>query len=109
MVAAVNGTVRCLPKPGSHEKEPAQRPWRWMQPGSSPGRDQHLLYVRRAHNRGGEPVLWRSRWLKWLVVVDADRQMVLAQEACSGPYSGSAAMLRPLVDAAHAVILRSAW
>ncbi len=26
----------------------------------------------------------------------------LAQEACSGPYNGSA-MLRPLVDAAHAV------
>ena len=47
-------------------------------------------------------MLWR-RWLKWLVVVDADRQMVLAQEACSGPYNGSA-MLRPLVDAAaHAV------
>jgi hypothetical protein len=40
--------------------------------------------------------------IKWLVVVDTDRQMVLAQEACSGPYNGSA-MLRPLVDAAHEV------
>jgi hypothetical protein len=46
-------------------------------------------------------MLWR-KWLKWLVVVDTDRQMVLTQEACSGPYNGSA-MLRPLVDAAHEV------
>ena len=46
-------------------------------------------------------MLWR-KWLKWLVVVDTDRQIVLAQEACSGPYNGSA-MLRPLVDAAHEV------
>ena len=59
------------------------------------------FYVRRTHNRSGEPMLWR-RWLKWLVVVDTDRQMVLAQEACSGPYNGSA-MLRPLVDAAHQI------
>jgi hypothetical protein len=44
-------------------------------------------------------MLWR-RWLKWLVVVDTDRQVLLAQEACSGPYNGCA-MLRPLVDAAH--------
>jgi len=46
-------------------------------------------------------MLWRG-WLKWLVVVDTDRRMVVAQEACSGPYDGSA-MLRPLVDAAHEV------
>jgi hypothetical protein len=59
------------------------------------------FYVRRTHNRGGEPMLWR-RWLKWLVVVDTRRQVLLAQTACSGPYNGSA-MLRPLVDAAHEV------
>jgi hypothetical protein len=46
-------------------------------------------------------MLWR-KWLKWLVVVDTERQVLLAQEACSGPYNGSA-MLRPLVDAAHDV------
>src|SRR3712207_6568056 len=46
-------------------------------------------------------MLWR-RWLKWLVVVDTDHQMVLAQEARSGPYNCSA-MLRPLVDAAHQI------
>jgi hypothetical protein len=59
------------------------------------------FYVRRTRDRGRKPMLWRS-WLKWLVVVDTDRQMVLAQEARSGPYNGSA-MLRPLVDAAHQV------
>lgn len=46
-------------------------------------------------------MLWRS-WLKWLILIDTRPQLVLAQEACSGPYNGSA-MLRPLVDSAHAV------
>ena len=64
------------------------------------------FYVRRTHNRGDEPMLWPRRWLKWLVVVVTDRQMMLAQdEARSGPYNGSA-MLRAIVDAAHAVTPR---
>src|SRR3712207_7059111 len=46
-------------------------------------------------------MLWR-RWLKWLIVVDTKRQVLLAQEACSGPYNGSA-MLRPLTEAARKV------
>src|SRR5215207_300167 len=58
--------------------------------------------VQRMRNRGGEPRLWR-RWLKWLVVVDTDRQILLAQEACSGPYNGSA-MLRPLTDTAQEAV-----
>jgi len=33
-------------------------------------------------------------------VVDTKRQIGLAQEACSGPYDGSA-LVRPLVEAAH--------
>jgi hypothetical protein len=57
------------------------------------------FYVRRTRNRGGDPILWR-RWLKWLIVVDTKRQIGLAQEACSGPYDGSA-LVRPLVEAAH--------
>ena len=66
------------------------------------------FYVRRTHNRGGgEPMLWR-RWLKWLIVVDTKRQVLLAQEACSGPYNGSA-MLRPLTEAAQERLLHSAW
>jgi IS5 family transposase len=42
--------------------------------------------------------------LKWLVVVlDTDRQILLAQEACSGPYDGSA-LLRPLTDTAQEAV-----
>lgn len=99
LVAALNETIRRLPKPDHHGQEPAAIV-AVDATGLAPGAIS-TFYVRRTHNRGGEPMLWR-RWLKWLVVVDTDRQMVLAQEACSGPYNGSA-MLRPLVDAAHAV------
>lgn len=99
LVAALNETVRGLPKPSLHEQEPAAIV-AVDATGLAPGAIS-TFYVRRTHNRGGEPMLWR-RWLKWLVVVDTDHQMVLAQEACSGPYNGSA-MLRPLVDAAHEV------
>jgi Transposase domain (DUF772) len=99
LVAALNETIRCLPKPDHHEQEPAAIV-AVDATGLAPG-PISTFYVRRTNNRGGEPMLWR-RWLKWLVVVDTDRQMVLAQEACSGPYNGSA-MLRPLVDAAHEV------
>ena len=99
LVDALNETVRCLPKLGDHEQEPVATV-AVDATGLVPGAIS-TFYVRRTQNRGGEPMLWR-KWLKWLIVVDTDRQMVLAQEACSGPYDGSA-MLRPLVDAAHAV------
>lgn len=99
LVAALNETIRCLPKPDHYEQEPAAIV-AVDATGLAPGAIS-TFYVRRTNNRGGEPMLWR-RGLKWLVVVDTDRQMVLAQEACSGPYNGSA-MLRPLVDAAHEV------
>jgi len=100
LVAALNESVRCAPKrPDHHERELAATV-AVDATGLAPGTIS-TFYVRRTQNRGGEPMLWR-KWLKWLVVVDTDRQIVLAQEACSGPYNGSA-MLRPLVDAAHEV------
>jgi hypothetical protein len=99
LVAALNETVRRLPKRHLHEREPPATV-AVDATGLAPGAIS-TFYVRRTQNRGGEPMLWR-RWLKWLIVVDTDRQMVLAQEACSGPYNGSA-MLRPVVDAAHEV------
>ena len=99
LVAALNETVRCLPKASVHEQEPVATV-AVDATGLAPGAIS-TFYVRRTHNCGGEPMLWR-RWLKWLVVVDTDHRMVLAQEACSGPYNGSA-MLRPLVDAAHQI------
>jgi hypothetical protein len=100
LVAALNESVRYLSNPDHHEQEESAATVAVDATGLAPGAVS-TFYVRRTQNRGGEPMLWR-RWLKWLVVVDTDRQMVLAQEACSGPYDGSA-MLRPLVDAAHEV------
>jgi hypothetical protein len=56
------------------------RPWRCgCHRARAPGA-LSTFYVRRTPNRGGEPMLWR-RWLKWLVVLDTDRQILLAQEA----------------------------
>jgi hypothetical protein len=101
LVAALNESVRRLPKPpGHHEQEEPPATVAVDATGLAPGAIS-TFYVRRTRNRRGEPMLWR-RWLKWLVVVDTDRQVLLAQEACSGPYNGSA-MLRPLVDGAHEV------
>jgi IS5 family transposase len=101
LVTALNESVRrLLPKPGYHEQKEPAATVAVDATGLAPGAIS-TFYVRRTRNRGGEPMLWR-RWLKWLVVVDTDHQVVLAQEACSGPYNGSA-MLRPLVDAAHEV------
>jgi len=80
LVAALNETIRRLPKLDPHEQEPAAI-LAVDATGLAPGAIS-TFYVRRTHKCGGEPMLWR-RWLKWLVVVDTDRQMVLAQEACS--------------------------
>jgi len=44
---------------------------------------------------------WRY-WLKWLVVIDLQRQLVLAQKAHAGP-TNDGANLRPLIDTAHSV------
>jgi hypothetical protein len=53
--------------------------WQYLIPGAI-----NTFYVQRTHNRGGKLMLWR-KGLKWLVVVDTKRQIVLAQEACLGP------------------------
>ena len=82
LVDALNETVQCLPKPSDHEQEPVATV-AVDATGLAPGAIS-TFYVRRTQNRGGEPMLWR-KWLKWLIVVYTDRQLVLAQEACSGP------------------------
>lgn len=41
-------------------------------------------YAQRTQNRGGKPMLWR-KWLKWLVVVDAQSQLILAPRGLLGP------------------------
>lgn len=99
LLDALNETVRRMPA-SSHTRRESPAIAAVDATGLASGAIS-TFYVRRTRNRGGEPMLWR-RWLKWLIVVDTKRQIVLAQEACSGPYNGSA-MLRPLADAAHKV------
>ena len=99
LLDALNETVRRMPA-SSHTRRESPAIAAVDATGLASGAIS-TFYVRRTRNRGGEPMLWR-RWLKWLIVVDTKRQIVLAHEACSGPYNGSA-MLRPLADAAHRV------
>ncbi len=97
MVAALNETVCQLVETSraQPEEEETAATVAVDATGLAPGA-VGAFYVRRTRNRGGEPMLWR-RWLKWLIVVDTKRQVLLAQEACSGPCSGSA-MLRPVTE-----------
>ena len=77
LVAALNETFQRLPKkPDDREREPLAATVAVDATGLAPGAIS-TFYVRRTQNRGGTPMLWR-RWLKWLVAVDTDRQMVLA-------------------------------
>jgi hypothetical protein len=68
--------------------------------GLSPGAIS-TFFVRRMYHHNQKPMPWRH-WLKWLIVVDLDLQLILAQKAHAGPTNDSST-LRPLVDAAHAV------
>jgi hypothetical protein len=49
------------------------------------------FFVRRLHHHGQKPLPWRY-WLKWVVVVDLDRQCVLAQMARRGPWNDCASL-----------------
>jgi IS5 family transposase len=99
LLAALNETVRRMPASNHARREPSATA-AVDATGLAPGAIS-TFYVQRTQNRDGKLMPWR-RWLKWLILIDTQRQLVLAQEACSGPYNGSA-MLRPLVDSAHAV------
>jgi hypothetical protein len=44
------------------------------------------FFVRRMHHHTNKPLPWRH-WLKWVVVVDLDRQIVLSQLARRGPWN----------------------
>jgi hypothetical protein len=59
------------------------------------------FFVRRMHHHTQQPMPWR-KWLKWLVVVDLDRRLILAQKAHAGPTNDGATLL-PLLDIAHRV------
>ena len=49
------------------------------------------FFVRRLHHHRPKPLPWRH-WLKWVVVVDLDRQCVLAQIARRGPWNDCASL-----------------
>lgn len=59
------------------------------------------FFVRRLQQHQRKPRAY-TRWLKWLVVIDLQRQLVLAQKAHPGP-TNDAPKLPALVDAAHAL------
>ena len=99
LLAALNETVRRMPASNHARREPSATA-AVDATGLAPGAIS-TFYVQRTQNRDGKLMPWR-KWLKWLILIDTQRQLVLAQEACSGPYNGSA-MLRPLVDSAHAL------
>lgn len=60
------------------------------------------FFVRRMYPHTGQPLPWRH-WLKWLVTVDVDRQLLLAQVARRGPWN-DCANLPMLVEAANKVL-----
>ena len=57
------------------------------------------FFVRRMYHHTQQPLPWRH-WLKWLAVVDVDRQIILAQSARQAPWN-DCANLPSLVAEAH--------
>ena len=81
-------------------------PGRWRSPatvavdatGLAPGAVSSY-FIRRVEHFGDKPRTWKH-WLKWLAVVDVDRQIILAQHARQAPWN-DCATLPPLVLHAH--------
>ena len=59
------------------------------------------FFVRRLYHHTNQPLPWRH-WLKWLVAVDIDRQLLLSQTARRGPWN-DCGNLPGLVEAANQV------
>jgi hypothetical protein len=81
-------------------------PGRWESPATvavdATGLAQSAMssfFVRRMHHHTQQPMPWKH-WLKWLTVVDVDRQLILAQSARQGPWN-DCANLPSLVAEAH--------
>lgn len=53
--------------------------------------------------KDGGQGLPRRYWLKWIVVVETQHQLLLGQIAKRGPYN-DCALLRPLLDIAHPIV-----
>lgn len=93
---ALNEVVQRIPLPGPRRRARVAVDATGLSQGAI-----STFFVRRMHHHTQQPMPWR-KWLKWLVVVDLDRQLVLAQRAHSGP-TNDGATLRPLLDTAHRV------
>ena len=100
LLSALNETVRRMPASNHARREPSATA-AVDATGLAPGAIS-TFYVQRTQNRDGKPMPWR-RWLKWLILIDTQRQLVLAQEACPGPYNGSAMLRSTGGQSAHAV------
>jgi hypothetical protein len=67
--------------------------------GLAPG-SISTFFINRKRDRG-QGLPWRY-WLKWVVVIETQHQLLLAQIAKRGPHN-DCALLRPLVDIAHQI------
>jgi Transposase DDE domain/Transposase domain (DUF772) len=93
---ALNEVVHRIPLPGSRRRAQVAVDGTGLSPGAI-----STFFVRRMHHHTQKPMPWRH-WLKWLVAVDIQRQLLLAQSAHAGP-TNDGANLRPLLDTAHTV------
>jgi hypothetical protein len=59
------------------------------------------FFIRRREHHGGAPTPYRY-WLKWLLVVDTRRRLILAQKAHHGPTNDCATLPPLLAKIAHA-------
>jgi len=93
---ALNEVVHRIPLPGPRRRTQVAVDGTGLSPGAI-----STFFVRRMYHHTQQPMPWQH-WLKWLVVVDLPRQLLLAQKAHAGP-TNDGANLRPLVDTAHSV------
>jgi hypothetical protein len=81
---ALGSTVRRLRLPRSRRRARVAVDATGLSPGAV-----STFFVRRMHHHTKKPLPWRH-WLKWVVVVDVDRQIVLSQLARRGPWNDCA-------------------
>src|SRR4030095_2431683 len=60
------------------------------------------FFVHRHHHHNKKPMVWHY-WLKWLVVVDVKRHLLLSQAAHAGPVN-DCARLPEMIDQAHQTV-----
>lgn len=58
------------------------------------------FFVRRMHHHTQQPWPWRH-WLKWIIVADLDRQVILSQKARRGPWNDCAQLPSMLESASR--------